>query len=224
MESAITVEGCGPLAADASLGGWARSPTVWGDSPSPVAPSWPPADNIPLPFCGSAPLAGPLGCHTRWASSFSRVRHQLRGAARAIRPSMACSSLLPPHVSGTEAASRECGFVATSGEAGDERLTDRRLAALGLSPARAPLLPGALQLHHSYGVGWWTRHVVRAQNGLPRFLSMPDWSPVRRFGGYGAWADRERVIIGKPGRARCRSAISRPSAERWAACIGPYDT
>jgi hypothetical protein len=39
--------------------------------------------------------------------------------------------------------------------------------------------------HVVYGAGSFARH-----DAAPPPPAMPDWSPVRRFGGYGAWADK----------------------------------
>ena len=77
--------------------------------------------------------------------------------------------------------------------------------------------------------------------------AMPDWSPVRSFGGY-ARLGRDRraasgsasahaasscgcatparsmaMIMPRPGRASCRLRISNPSGARSAAPAGPYD-
>jgi len=35
---------------------------------------------------------------------------------------------------------------------------------------------------------------------------MPDWSPVRRFGGYGAWGDQQGAPLARAAAAACACA------------------
>ena len=118
------------------------------------------------------------------------------------------------------------------------------------SPAprtRSPILTSELTMVGGkivYGAGDFA---TLDENPLPP--AMPDWSPVRRFGGYAAWGEpdgagktrhpRKRAMTLRlrqrtapstatttpaPGRASCRSPTSRASGARSAAPAGRSET